>query len=103
MLLKEKPKLPFKCKKFSNKWKSLENIAILECGGRFYKSNKVIVYNKKCKNKWKSKILFCDQNCDFKYKIKVFKYCKNCVISYKICIIVIEKQTKKKYKIRLKL
>ena len=48
-------------------------------------------------------IVFCDENCDFKYKIKVIKYCKNCVIGYKICMIVIEKQTRKKYKIRLKL
>lgn len=90
--------LPFKCKKYSTKWKKLKNVAIICSKNQEYKSNTVIVYNKKCKKCYKTKVIYCCEDCNNIYRIKVIKYVKCEQIYYKICIMIYCKTCKKKYK-----
>lgn len=90
--------LPFKCKKCSNKWKKLKNIATIQSGNQIYKSNTVIVYNKVCKKCYKTKAIYYCEDCSNKYKIKIIKYVRCEQINYKICIMVYCKASKERYR-----
>lgn len=76
--------LLFKCKKCNNKWKKLKNIATIKSKNHIYHSNTVIVYNKKCKKRYKTKFVYCFEDCNNIYKIKVIKYVKCEQINYKV-------------------
>lgn len=91
-------KSPFKCRKFSEKWKKLKNVAIVNSKNQIYKSNIVTVYNKICKKCYKTKAVYCYEDCNNIYKIKVIKYTRCEEVNYKICIKAYCKSSKKRLK-----
>lgn len=76
----------------------MENIAIVKINKQIYKSNKVIVYNKKCDKFYKIRKVYSFEDCNNIYIVKTTKYVRCEKINYKIYIIVCDKCCNIKYK-----
>lgn len=94
--------LRFKCKKCSNNWKYLKNVAFIKVCDKCYKSNVVTTYNACYGKKYKLKISFAYEDCNNIYKVKMIKIFNHGKTYFKIYIKICSKHCNKSFKFKYK-